>query len=241
MTTFDSNTINKIIELSKPNISEHHNAKYSDKKLHRIEEPTISPLQIHNLSGMIDYLVSGIDKMGSQDNPVVLHVVDYNRVELISCLNIDSTRNTIIQAILPNSMEFESLSKYDQERSIVALQSKFKETQLRQKLLKIIGTIISSGTVTSLDDGITQAVTTQAGAVLRGTENLPNPIELRPWRTFREIEQPASKFVIRLHKDTKFSLIEAEGDEWKLVAIQNIKKYFLEELKKHNLKIPVIA
>lgn len=55
-------------------------------------------------------------------------------------------------------------------------------------------------------------------------------MELIPFRTFQEVEQPASKFVFRIgDKDVPaFKLTEAEGGIWKNEAIRNIKRYFSE-------------
>lgn len=63
---------------------------------------------------------------------------------------------------------------------------------------------------------------------------VPNPVTLRPYRTFLEAEQPSSAFVFRIsdrNGEPSFKLIEAEGGLWKNVAMQNIKKYLEQRLK----------
>jgi hypothetical protein len=67
-------------------------------------------------------------------------------------------------------------------------------------------------------------------------------VELRPYRTFREIEQPASKFVLRVKRGGEgqkpgCALFEADGGFWKLEAIENIRKYIASK----NLNITIIA
>ena len=52
-------------------------------------------------------------------------------------------------------------------------------------------------------------------------------ITLKPYRTFQEVEQPASQFLIRV-SDRGISFIEADGGMWKLKARETIKAY-LEE------------
>ena len=57
---------------------------------------------------------------------------------------------------------------------------------------------------------------------------LPNPVTLRPFRTFTEVEQPASSFVFRAkQKDggMEFMLVEADGGAWRGEAMRNIKEY----------------
>lgn len=64
---------------------------------------------------------------------------------------------------------------------------------------------------------------------------------LRPYRTFREVEQPASEFVFRLRSLNGevpwCALFEADGGKWKLDAVLKIKAW----LEAEELKIPIIA
>lgn len=53
---------------------------------------------------------------------------------------------------------------------------------------------------------------------------------LRPYRTFREVEQPASRFVLRLQSGQgdgmpKAALFEADGGAWRLTAIEAIARW----------------
>jgi len=67
-------------------------------------------------------------------------------------------------------------------------------------------------------------------------------VVLRPYRTFLEIEQPASAFVFRLRRGREgelptCALFEADGGRWKLEAIERIRDYLKEQLS----EIAVIA
>ena len=58
---------------------------------------------------------------------------------------------------------------------------------------------------------------------------MPNPVRLRPYRTFAEIEQPESEYVFRIMDDGQgpsFKLVEADGGLWKSAAMMKIKEYF---------------
>ena len=62
---------------------------------------------------------------------------------------------------------------------------------------------------------------------------VPNPVELMPYRTFREVTQPTSTFILRLKpgRDGALptcALFEADGGAWKLRAIQSIAAYLTE-------------
>lgn len=56
-------------------------------------------------------------------------------------------------------------------------------------------------------------------------------VTLRPYRTFLEVEQPESEFLLRLREGGKIGLFEADGGMWKQQAKKNIAEYFQEELQ----------
>lgn len=61
---------------------------------------------------------------------------------------------------------------------------------------------------------------------------VPNPVKLRPYRTFHEVEQPASDFIFRMKSERGIScaLFEADGGAWENAAMANIKNYLEFEL-----------
>jgi hypothetical protein len=63
---------------------------------------------------------------------------------------------------------------------------------------------------------------------------LQNPFKLKPFRTFREVDQPESPFIFRVHQQAeempKCALYEADGGAWKLQAMKNIGDYLKEKL-----------
>ena len=68
---------------------------------------------------------------------------------------------------------------------------------------------------------------TQKGVALQTNEAIRPIVKLRPYRTFQEVEQPESTFLIRI-SDRGISFIEADGGMWRLTA-RNTIKTFLEE------------
>jgi hypothetical protein len=63
---------------------------------------------------------------------------------------------------------------------------------------------------------------------------------LRPYRTFREFEQPESPFIFRLRNTEgmpECALFDASGAAWKTTAVESIRKWLTENIK----DIPVIA
>ncbi|MGC4432461.1 hypothetical protein ABWL48_20460, partial [Streptococcus suis] len=51
-----------------------------------------------------------------------------------------------------------------------------------------------------------------------------------PYRTFAEVEQPASQFVFRIDKQARMALFEADGKRWVQEAVGNIAAYLKAEL-----------
>jgi len=66
-------------------------------------------------------------------------------------------------------------------------------------------------------------------------------VKLSPFRTFREIEQPESEFLLRIRLDANenptVALFEADGSAWSIKAMENIVEY----VKKLVTGIEVIA
>lgn len=121
----------------------------------------------------------------------------------------------------------------------LAPQAKFindPETDLAL-VLKFAGTV-ETGTVTEYgDDGVTQKATVKTGIASKSEAVVPNPVTLRPYRTFLEVEQPKSDFIFRMKQDKydgiNCAIIEADGGAWKMAATKAIKDYLQYELSEY--------
>ena len=81
-----------------------------------------------------------------------------------------------------------------------------------------------AGTVTN--DNITVADVT-----------VKNPVELTPIRTFREIEQPESPFVLRFDENGNCALFTGDGAAWRLLAVARIAEYLKNNLTGYNVVV----
>ena len=112
----------------------------------------------------------------------------------------------------------------------------------KENLLKVAGLVKSEKVKTATDDGVTQTLTVKNGAFVE-RETIKNPILLRPYRTFPEVEQPLGIFNFRAHQKSdevpRFSLNDADGGAWKLTAINNIKSFFKEN--ESTKDVPILA
>ncbi|OMF37463.1 hypothetical protein BK133_05245 [Paenibacillus sp. FSL H8-0548] len=207
---------------------------YTTAELSRISAATISNIDVHNLSGIVEYLESDFDKQ----LPVIIHVISPTEVHVLTGLNGDSNRSTLVKAsaLLPR-IEF---NKYlDIESFNILLQSCFVPNSFedglpndREIVLKLVGNVKDEEVVSVGDNGISQSVTAKTGVATVEPVVVPNPVHLKPFRTFVEIEQPLSSFVLRMQKGPTAALFEADGGVWKVVAISAIKEYFAGLLKK---------
>lgn len=195
--------------------------------LNPVKEPEVACLRCHTLTAIKDYA----NRDGGDSSNMMVHVKDWNTVQLIGqVFGHERQRDCFIES---KSYDIEHLFDCSVllEQFIVYIQSSFVQDDTTAAILKILGNVVQGKEAEYADDGLTQRVTTRAGVTRREVVDLPNPVTLRPFRTFMDIEQPASLFVLRLKagrdgEQPTVSLTEADGGAWKNQAIASIKKFF---------------
>lgn len=211
---------------------------YSTQPMHLVKEASPNVINVRSLSGLIEYLQSKFDG----DEKIMVHVNNPEEVTCFSTLNRDKNRDFFIQAsaMIP-SFSFDRFM--DSETFNIKLQSGFVKNEDRDIVLKVVGNIQEDNVSTVGDDGVSQAVTIKTGVATVGNVRVPNPVVLKPYRTFVEVDQPASEFIFRMQKGPSCALFEADGGAWKLEAMRNIKAYLEENLKQEieSAKVVVIA
>lgn len=227
--------IKYIVELAAPKTEIIGGEVYSDKKLERISyNPKAETLKVSTLSSLVDYIKNIVDAEYMTDT-MILHIVSPTRVRYYSSLDVDHEREYFIEANA-NIPEFDFGRFYSHEEFNISIQSKFIEGVTdRALLLKFSGTVEAGSVAEYGDDGISQKATVKTGIASKGDALIPNPVFLAPYRTFVEVEQPASQFVFRMKQDARgdiaCALFEADGGAWKKKAIENIRSYLTENLK----------
>lgn len=116
------------------------------------------------------------------------------------------------------------------EEAQIALRTRFQETPDTLYAMKLVSDISLGAKVIYNDNGIATTITTQKGVALQANEQIRPIVKLLPYRTFQEVEQPESIFLIRV-SDRGISFIEADGGMWKLTAREIIKKFLEEQLQ----------
>lgn len=219
-----------IVKSQQPKVIDSGKYRYTDASLKRLDdELRADAIQMTTLSGLVNYIKAGIDSMAEH---MLVQVVSPTEVRLISQLDNDRKRECMaeVRADIP---EFAYGKFIDSEAFLIGIRSKFIQNDGAEAILRFAGTV-ESGTVAKYgDDGISQSATVSKGIAGKEKELVPNPVKLRPYRTFTEVQQPESEFVFRM-KDYDSSvacaIFEADGGAWKCEAMKNIKKHLEMEL-----------
>ncbi|WP_394896506.1 hypothetical protein [Clostridium paraputrificum] len=208
---------------------------FTKASLSRVKEAKASVLTVSTLTGLVDYIKSDLDKLPEK---LLIQVISPREVALYSPLNADREREQYIsaEAILPDNVVYDRFIGTEQFN--IMLQSAFVDVGTKSALLKYTGLIQDEAVKTIGDDGASQQVTVKTGVASVGQAIVPNPVELAPYRTFPEVEQPISKFIFRMQEGPRAALYEADGGAWRNKAILSIKEYLQEELKElENIEI----
>lgn len=221
-----------VVGLSEANILTINRDTYTDKQVHRIDNNLrAAAIEMNTLSSLVDYAKAFADEMSDQ---MLVQVVSPTEVKLISCLDADRKRECLVNvsAMIP---EFAYGRYMDHESFIIALQSKFIDNDDRALLLRFAGTVKDESVAQYGDDGVTQTATVKTGITSVEKAIVPNPVILRPYRTFVEVEQPDSAFVFRMRQSegrgVECAIFEADGGAWKNEAMRNIKSYLALSLE----------
>lgn len=230
-----------VVGLSKPNIYEIEDRegkkhKFSDRSLKQVEAsiPILRAgdvIQMNTLTSLLDYIKGKIDSMPGK---MIVQVCSPTEVRLYSQLNVNRDREDLV-AVTARVPSFSFDKFMDKETFTIALQSKFIDEHDRALVLKFSGTV-EDGTVTEYgDDGVSQKASVKTGIASKSDAIVPNPVKLKPYRTFLEVEQPESDFIFRMKSDKydgiQCAIFEADGGAWTMEATKRIKEYLQEELK----------
>jgi len=121
---------------------------------------------------------------------------------------------------------------------IVFLLSNLCDSGERDRVLEYVSSLTAGLAADITDDGASQTVVAKRGITRAGAATkFDNPVHLAPFRTFPEIDQPGSSFILRLRQERSgeeitatAALFEADGGAWKTEAIRRIGLWLAGEL-----------
>lgn len=201
-----------------------------------IDHPDTLPL--HSLDALVKLVRS---EAAQAEKPLYITVPDHLTVRCFGqpMEKARFYRQAYYEASATDVPGWEAKTQMGFEEAQIALRTRFQETDDTLYAMKLLSDISCGAKVVYNDNGIATTVTTQKGVALQTNEQIRPLIKLRPYRTFQEVEQPESIFLIRLN-DRGISFTEADGGMWKLKARETIKAFLEEKLAKEAEESSVI-
>lgn len=203
--------------------------------LQEVNPRKVAPmLQLCTLDSLIDYLKSGNDAISASKKIIVVESPE--NVAVYDQVDWEYGRRPQLVSVVAYTPSIRLNNS--QEQFNIMLQSAFINDDDRQLVLEFASALKVENGADIVDNGINQTTTVKSGVASLAKATAPNPVTLRPYRTFTEVAQPSSQFVLRINKEAELALFEADGGKWKLEAIKNIADYLKTGLKgKDNITI----
>lgn len=199
-------------------------------------------LPVTTLAGIRDYLKSNVDKL--DPSTLLINVVDPTTVHVYRAIEGEEQqfRRALYmtsRAVVP-ALAFDSF--VDSEVFSVVLASRFVQSDARDSLVVMLRSIRENQVKETIDSGLAQEVNVQKGIALTGNVKVPSPVKLAPFRTFSEVAQPESEFIVRLKAGRggedgrpEVALFEADGGRWRLDAIASVAEWLRREIPEANV------
>lgn len=210
-------------------------------------EPTAKAIPVASLQSIIDYLEANRDELDPGTLAIV--VESPTSVVLVGCL---TGRHRLREYFMTATAELPQIlfDRYvEREDMQIMLMSRFvpstgPEGNDCADAVKLVSTVMSGTTRNIGDDGVQQEVTVSRGAATKARDLVKKVYYLAPYRTFTEVEQPFSPFVLRIRGDEESihcGLFEADGGAWKLIARHRIAGWLRGALSARDIDVTVFA
>ena len=235
---FLADAIQLILDKSRPVTVDVDGASFwadSHKEIRR-EVPEFPTMKVNTLGGLADVIrterrgANLIDKL-----PVLVRVESHELVTVQSTVHwsVSAHVRQMLYMAENDNTTFHT-GEYSQEQMVIALRSLCQDGMDKEYLLELISRIDINTGVSITDTGLTQSVVQKVGATLKDEVPIKPIIRLKPYRTFLEVDQPESEFLLRVTKSGSIQLRDADGGAWMLAARRSIKEH-LEGLLKDEI------
>lgn len=215
--------IDKIVSLKETKTFEIGGQTYADSQLTRIPPHVDRPecIEVSGLDGICKLIRTELAKL---DTVVMVQAKAHNAVEVMTTYQPDFSRNILYRA----KADAPGLRTgfRGREVALIELRSLFIPNEGTAYLLDLLSRMTDENSVTTRDNGVTQQVEAKQGVSLNMLVDIKPRVQLQPFRTFLEIAQPESEFLIRVDPQEGIGFFEADGGIWKLEAKKNIADYF---------------
>lgn len=224
--------IEKIEELSEPKLVEVDGEKFCKHRLTHIQvdkHPDPAIIYLSSLQSLLEYIEG---KNDDAEKYLIIANTPTN-VSLYGEYLSDFGRRNNFVVCIHDELELPISSWTPQTEFIIKLNTLFSETPDLERLIHVVSNIADVAQNKFDDDGISQEVTMRAGIERLSKETVKNPFMLKPYRTFYEIDQIESPFILRIDKGEsgiEFNLFDSDGGIWQSKIISSIKEYLKTEL-----------
>lgn len=221
--------VNKLMELAAPTIHEVDGSVYSNQQLVHIQDKKPMPrcIDLTGLDSICKMVRNEAEHVGLQ---IFIQVKDYKSVSVFTSLDADEDRLYLYKCVADTpAVSTDRFLSY--EKAVIELRSLYIPNEGTKYLLQLLSSISNESKVTSSDNGVTQQVEARSGIALNSMVKIEPRVTLQPFRTFIEVEQPASEFLLRINERGEIGFFPADGGVWKLEATRNVAGYFENALK----------
>ena len=221
--------VNKLMELAAPTTVEVDGSVYSNQDLVFIQDKKPMPccIDLTGLDSICKMVRNEADHVGLQ---IFIQVKDYKSVSVFTSLDSDEDRLYLYKCVADTpAVTTDRFMAY--EKAVIELRSLYIPNEGTEYLLQLLSSISNESKVTSSDNGVTQQVEARSGIALNSMVKIKPRVSLQPFRTFVEVEQPESEFLLRINERGEIGFFPADGGVWKLEATRNVAGYFENALK----------
>lgn len=221
--------IEKIESMAKPFIYEEDGQVFSNKEMIHVmdKKPMPACIDLTGLDSVCKMVRNEYKHVGLQ---IFIQVTDYKNVCVFTELDEDEDRLYLYKC-RADTPELTTGRFMDYAKAVIELRSLYIPNQGTQYLLQLLSSISNESKVTSTDNGVTQQVEARSGIALNSMVKVEPRVSLQPFRTFIEVEQPESEFLLRINERGEIGFFPADGGVWKLEATRNVAGYFEEALE----------
>lgn len=221
--------IEKIAEMATPKTYEVDGSVFASKELVHVmdKKPIPSCIELTGLDSICKMVRNEAEHVGLQ---IFIQVKDYRSVSVFTALDADEDRLYLYKCTADTpAVTMGRFMSY--ENAVIELRSLYIPNEDTDYLLQLLGSISNESRVTSSDNGVTQKVEAKSGIALNSMVAIKPRVSLLPFRTFVEVAQPESEFLLRINDRGEIGMFPADGGVWKLEATRNVAAFFEAALK----------
>lgn len=190
--------IDKIVSLKETKIFEINGQTYADASLTRIPPHVDRPdcISVSGLDSICKLIRTELEKVGTT---IMVQVKSNDTVEVMTTYLSDFSRNTLYRAKADAPGLYTGFR--GREVALIELRSLCIPNEGTAYLLDLLSRMTNENSVSTNDNGVTQTVEARQGVALNAVVEIKPRVMLRPFRTFLEVEQPESEFLLRVDPD----------------------------------------